>query len=74
MKTFILGLKVSGQIQFVLGIRSTDLRSAKREWARLTGHLDTMWNARNQTYFRWPVVETDIEPLQRKTPTGYFSY
>jgi len=66
MKKFNIGLKVAGQIQFVLKIVAENLREAKETWAWLTGHWDPCWDIKNQTYNGWKVVETKIEALQRK--------
>ena len=65
-KDFTLGLNIAGKVEFVLSIRAKNIRAAKKEWARLTGHLDNMWDVKSQTYMDWPVVVTDTEPLQRK--------
>ena len=62
-------MNVSGSVQFVLDIYDVNLRRAKNEWARLTGHNDDLWNKRKQTYFEWPIVETTEPALQRKKST-----
>jgi hypothetical protein len=74
LKKYTLGLNTAGNIDFVLNILESDLRKAKTEWARLTGHLDDLWDKRKQTYFDWPVVETKEPALQRKTNPNPFQY
>jgi hypothetical protein len=71
---YTIGLKLAGRVQYVLGIMANTLCEAKQEWARLTGHLDNMWDDKTQTYFGWPIVRTKIKPLQRKTNINPFNY
>jgi hypothetical protein len=74
MKTFNLGLRLAGKTQYVLSIMESDLRKAKEEWARVTGHLDVNWDDENQTYCGWPVIQTKVKALERKAnplPFGY---
>jgi len=66
MKNFNLGLKVAGNVEFVLLIAAKSLREAKETWAWLTGHWDPWWDVKAQTYGGWPVVKTKMEALQRK--------
>jgi len=74
LKKYTLGLCVAGQIQFVLDIYETDIRKAKNEWARLTGHYDNLWNKKSMEYFSWPVIETTEIALQRKSIPHPFQY
>ena len=50
LKKYTIGLNIAGRIEFVLDIHETNLRKAKTEWSRLTGHNDLMWDKRSQTY------------------------
>lgn len=76
LKKYTLGLCVAGRIQFVLDIYETDIRKAKNEWARLTGHYDNLWDKKSMEYFSWPVVETVETALERKATgaNNYFPY
>lgn len=66
MKTFNLGLKIAGKMEYVLQIGADTLREAKETWAWLTGHWDPCWDVKNQTYCGWKVVTTKAHALQRK--------
>lgn len=74
MKTYRLGINISGSIVSVLEVSAVTPRKAKREWARLTGHLDPTWNDKEGAYFGFPIVETDIPALQRKEVHGLYMY
>ena len=66
MKTFNLGLKIAGRVEYVLQIAAENLREAKETWAFLTGHWDPCWDVKKQTYSGWKVVTTKVSALQRK--------
>lgn len=74
MKTFNLGLSFNGDIQYILRIAAETLSEAKTEWARITGHLDVMWDSNEQTYMGWPVVEIRKKMLERKVSALHFGY
>lgn len=74
MNHYTLALNHCGSLQFVLDVDAPTLQKARHEWARLTGHLDPVWDEVQGTYFGWPVVKTKLKALQRKEPTGYLSY
>jgi len=67
MKKYNVGLEVAGSVYFVLEIMSKNFNAAINEWARVTGHIDPLWNKEQGTYFGWSVVETTIPALQRKS-------
>lgn len=69
-----LGLNQTGEVVFVLDILAENLREAKDEWARLTGHIDPCWDAKRQTYFGWSVVIVKEEPLPRNPNPILFRY
>lgn len=48
-----VGLKQAGQVVFVLDISCEDVNTAKDEWARITGHLDPCWDAKEKTYISY---------------------
>ncbi len=62
----MLGLNLKGNIYFILTIRARSFNDAVVEWARLTNHMDSFFDQNNQTYFGWPIVETEIKSLERK--------
>ena len=70
MKNYRLGLNHGGRVQFVLDVFAKDLRSAAKEWARLTSHNDCLYDEKKRTYFGWPVVKTKLPALQRKQEIG----
>ena len=72
MKTFRLGLNLAGRVGFILDIKSKDLLSAAKEWARLTGHNDELFNETALTYFGLKIVKTKLPTLQRKSEYAMF--
>ncbi len=69
-----VGLKQAGQVVFVLDISCEDVNMAKDEWARITGHLDPCWDAKEKTYYGWPVVVTNAKALTRSEVKPLFYY
>lgn len=74
METFNIGLNVAGDIQFVMNIPAKNFKQAVLSWAHWTGHLDNLYNHKNQTYFGWPIVKTNEKALQRKSELNSNSF
>lgn len=72
MKMFRLGLNVARRVRFVLDIKAKDIHLAAKEWARITGHNDGLFNEIEMTYFGWPIVKTKLPALQRKAEYPLF--
>jgi len=64
MNEYTLGLNMGGlmedpyrHIEHIETVTAPDLLSAKKIWAKKTGHLDEYWDDDSQTYWGWSVVE-----------------
>ncbi len=62
---YTLGLRMGGlmedpewHVEIVRTVYAPSLREAKQKWAEETGHAGRPeWNAANQTYWGWEIVE-----------------
>ena len=67
MKRYTLGIRIAKQTQLVLEIPALTMNEAKDEWSRITGYDGDLWDKKNKTYFGWPVIQTKIKALKRKS-------
>ena len=67
MKTFRIGLNMSGKMYFVLDIPAKNFFEAADEWVRITGHNDEFFDKKKYTYFGWQICITDSPILERNS-------
>lgn len=65
-RTYRVGLKSSVNTTFVIETLACSLQDAVKEWARITGHNDSLFDEKNMTYFGMSIVQTKKKILQRK--------
>ena len=69
-----IGINWGGRVQHVLTLNAETLDAAKDDWAKIMGFNDCLWDKTNKSYFGFPLVETDLPSMPRKSNPNPFQY